>query len=208
GLALHNYHDIYSHFPEGTIPNDQLTVDKRLSWLVSVLPFVDQGPLYEAIDRTAGWQADANAQAIETSIPVFINPSIGTDPGPNFAHYAGCAGVGVDGPTLPADHERAGIFGYDRFSRIRDIKDGSTNTMMAFEVQDDLGPWAQGGKATVRSLTKEPYIHGPDGIGGRHTGAAAVLFGDGSVRMVSEHTDPGVLKALATQAGGERVGGF
>jgi hypothetical protein len=208
GLALHNYHDVFGHFPEGTIPNDQLAPDKRLSWLVSVLPYIEQAALYNAIDRNAGWQADVNSRFVETSIPVYINPSIGTGPGANFAHYAGCAGVGVDGPTLSPGHERAGIFGYDRFSRLRDITDGSSNTIMVFEVQDDLGPWAQGGKATVRSLTREPYIHGPDGIGGRHTGGAYVLMGDGSARFISENVDPTLMKALATQAGGERVGGF
>jgi hypothetical protein len=208
GLALHNYHNVFNHFPEGTIPNDQLAPDKRLSWLVNVLPYLEQAPLYNAIDKTAGWQADVNSQFVETSVPVFINPSIGTGPGANFSHYAGCAGVGEDGPTLPAGHQRAGIFGYDRFSRVRDITDGTSNTIMVFEVQEGLGPWAQGGKTSVRSLAQEPYIHGPDGIGGRHAGGAFVLMGDASARFVSENIDPTLMKALATQAGGETVGEF
>jgi len=65
-----------------------------------------------------------------------------------------------------------------------------------------------GSNATMRSLTKQPYINGPDGIGGPYTGGCNMGLADGSVRFLSENIDPKVLEALATMAGGEVIGQF
>jgi hypothetical protein len=73
---------------------------------------------------------------------------------------------------------------------------------------DEVGPWAQGGKATLRSLTKKPYINGPDGIGSKSPGGCHVLLGDGAVRFISENIDAEVMEALSTMAGGERIPPF
>lgn len=206
GLAMHNYHDVHRSFPAGTIPNEKLKPEERLSWLVSLLPFYDQAPLYNRIDQQRGWKADINARFTSTQIPVLINPGIPVTNDLNApTHYAGMAGVGKDAPELAIGHKRAGIFGIDRKTRIRDITDGTANTIMIVEVVDKLGPWAQGGDATLRSLTKKPYINGPDGIGSNFAGGCNVLFADGSVHFLSENIDDGVMEALSTMAGGERI---
>ena len=120
------------------------------------------------------------------------------------------AGVGKDAPLLKTDHPRAGVFGYNRVTRLRDITDGTSNTIAVTEVNKKLGPWAQGGGSTIRSLTKKPYINGPDGIGGPWGGGGGVqaAFADGSVRFISEDIDPSVMKALVTIRGGETIGEF
>jgi hypothetical protein len=69
-----------------------------------------------------------------------------------------------------------------------------------------LGSWAAGGRPTIRSLTKKPYIDGPDGLGGQHPNGCLFGMADGSVRFISKNVDPQVLEALMTIAGGERVG--
>ena len=38
-LAMHNYHDVYKHFP-GNLTDNQGR--KLLSWRVAILPFVDE----------------------------------------------------------------------------------------------------------------------------------------------------------------------
>ncbi|MEZ6132791.1 MAG: DUF1559 domain-containing protein [Planctomycetaceae bacterium] len=45
GLALHNYHDTYNRMPAGSFSNGA-----RLSWHVSILPMIDQAPLYNQVD--------------------------------------------------------------------------------------------------------------------------------------------------------------
>jgi hypothetical protein len=209
GLALHNYHDTYGHFPSGTIPNKKLKYTERLSWLVSILPFIDQAALFKQIDRDQGWKAEANDQFVSMQLDVYLHPSMPIQNGKtNVTHYAGMAGVGKDAPVLAIGHKRAGIFGYDRKTRVRDVTDGLSNTIMAVEVVDEVGPWAQGGKATLRSLTKKPYINGPDGIGSKSPGGCHVLLGDGAVRFISENIDAEVMEALSTMAGGERIPPF
>lgn len=213
GLALHNYHDTTNSFPQGTKENADLKKpEERLSWLVEVLPYLDQAPLYNTVAKDKGFEDEANTDSFKQQLPVFINPSqVGEliDPkGYGRTTYAGMTGVGKDAATLKKDDPKAGIFGYDRKTGIRDITDGTSNTIMVTEVYKDLGPWAKGGPSTLRGLATKPYINGPDGIGhGKGSGGALVLFADGSVRFISENINPETLEALATMAGGEVVGG-
>ncbi|MCA9067220.1 MAG: DUF1559 domain-containing protein, partial [Planctomycetaceae bacterium] len=54
-LAMHNYHDVYSHFPRGTVDKPDLPVEKRMSWVVSLLPFMEQSAMYNQIDQNKPW---------------------------------------------------------------------------------------------------------------------------------------------------------
>ncbi|MEO2018552.1 MAG: DUF1559 domain-containing protein, partial [Fuerstiella sp.] len=208
-LAMHNYHDVYGYFPSGTHPNEKLKPDERISWLASILPFIGQQPLFSLVDFDESWDDDANTKPAETRVPTYLNPgSVGSPVGPAEAHYVGICGVGADAPTLPKNSKRAGIFGVNRQTRMRDVTDGTSNTLMTSEASGDYGPWMAGSNATMRSLTKQPYINGPDGIGGPYTGGCNMGLADGSVRFLSENIDPKVLEALATMAGGEVIGQF
>lgn len=210
GLALHNYHDAYNHFPAGTVETSAEKPEDRLSWIASLLPFIEQAALYSQLDQKQPWNKGPNEDLAELVVPTLIHPSIGmkkSDPdAPAQTHYVGIAGVGKDGPTLPAGHPKAGIFAYNRTARMRDITDGTSNTMKVSEATaDSAKPWAQGGPATIRALTKKPYINGPDGIGGPSRGGCQILLADGSVRFVSENIVPEIFEAIATMSGGEPV---
>ena len=206
-LAMHNYHDIHRSFPQGTHPNEELKPDERLSWLADILPQLDQAFVHEQIDFEKSWNDDANADTLSIPIAIFQNPGTADAGAQDFAttHYIGIGGLGEKGPTLPVTDEKAGIFGYDRVARMRDITDGTSNTLMTSEASKDFGPWGAGGKATVRAFVKKPYINGPDGIGGPYPGGCSMGLADGSVRFISENIDPSVLEKLATMAGGEPV---
>ncbi len=206
GLALHNYHDVHNTFPPGTMPNAELPVDERLSWLTAILPYLDQAALYNEIDRKAAWNKGANETATATSLPGYLHPgAIQGEPG--RTSYVGLAGLGENGPTLEANNPKAGAFAYDKARSFRDFRDGFSNT--AIVAESNLGnPWAQGGISTVRPLTQQPYINGPDGIGGVTVNGANILFADGSVRFVNENVDARVMEAISTIAGGEIVDDF
>ena len=49
-LAIHNYHDVNSHFPAGTHPNKDLQPGKRLSWIAEILPYLELSPVHKQID--------------------------------------------------------------------------------------------------------------------------------------------------------------
>ncbi|OWK35943.1 DUF1559 domain-containing protein [Fimbriiglobus ruber] len=45
GLALHGFHDVYNHFPVGEANDD----NNNWGWMVWILPYVEQGPLYSSM---------------------------------------------------------------------------------------------------------------------------------------------------------------
>jgi hypothetical protein len=86
---------------------------------------------------------------------------------------------------------------------IRDVTDGTSNTIVAGEVAGGFRAW--GDPANVRDPGLG--INGnPQGFGSSSPGGCHFLLMDGSVRFVSENIAPGVLKGLATPAGGENIG--
>ena len=205
-LAMHNHHDIYRGFPVGTVPNLKLDPEERLSWIVEILPLLEQQALSERIDRKRGWEDAGQLDALSAVIPTLINPGMDLESdfdGYALSHYVGIAGVGADAPTLPVNHERAGVFAYDRATRIRDIRDGTSNTIMITETTDPA-PWGAGA-ANIRALTERPYVNGADGIGGPYPGGFNAGLCDGSVRFLSENIDPAVLEALSTINGREVI---
>ena len=55
GLALHNYHDVYNIFPQSIMNRDgalglNWSNSSRGSYLVRLLPFMDNAPMYEALN--------------------------------------------------------------------------------------------------------------------------------------------------------------
>jgi len=206
-LALLNYHEMYGQFPVGTVVNKDLGVERRLSWQAEFLPFIEQIPVYRKIDFRKAWDDPKNREGVSTKLGMFWNHSIGHQEkdGLPLTHYVGLAGVGTDGPMLPVSSRSAGCFAYDRTTRLLDFTDGASNTAMISEVSKDHGPWAAGGRATIRSLTKQPYFNGPDGLGGGHKGGWLVSFADAKTWFISEKVDPKVLEAVMTIRGGESV---
>ena len=108
---------------------------------------------------------------------------------------------------LPSKHPRAGVFGYDRATRIEDITDGTNQTMMLIETARDHKSWTAGGPSSVRGVdpATRPYIGRNRSFGGYHPGGANVAFADGSVRFLRESIAPAVFEALSTIAGSEQL---
>lgn len=213
-ISLLNYETANQQLPPGTLENkDAKTPEEHLSWIIELLPNLDHMEVYDSIRKEKNFADDANKKVWLTKLDVFIDPSQTTAEGVNDygqTTYVGIAGIGKDAPFLKVEDPRAGMFGYGRKTMLRDVKDGVSYTMMLSSIYKDFGPWGQGGPATIRSLTTKPYINGPDGLGSGSTGTRAglIALADGSVRSISENIDPSVFEALATMAGGEKVGEY
>ncbi len=223
GLALNTYHEEHKHYPAGTLPRADLAPERRLSWLVALLPYLELeqqqrtrsdavtafGTVYAAINRDLPWDAAENRDAVATTVRPFLCPANDNraPPGaPGLTHYVGVAGVGEDAAALPAGHRDAGVFGHNRTTDRETILAGrgTSETMMAAETSDS-GPWAAGGYPTVRGLdpARRPYLGRGRQFGGVHRGGLNVLFADGSVRFLSEGIEPRVLEAHARVAADE-----
>src|SRR5258708_1944892 len=80
GLALHNYHDSNLNFPVGTfepIAYDSANSNLRACWFQVLLPFVEQGNLYNVVwpyISTPGNYA-CNAPNRTTVVKTFVCPS-------------------------------------------------------------------------------------------------------------------------------------
>lgn len=224
-LALLNFASSRDAFPTGTVVNPSLAPEQRLSWWAFIGSYIEQG-LGFVFDRDEPWNGGANRVPMFEHWSTDGDPPRYTAPAGNFrlaqcpAHphpanpagacetdYIGIAGIGADAPTLPLDHPRAGVFGYDRQTRPADIKDGSANTMLIAETASGNGPWTRGGPSTVRGLdpARKPYIGPSRQFGGMHRSGVNVVFADGSVRFIREVIEPEIFEATSTIAGGERL---
>lgn len=192
----------------GALGGTLLPPETRLSWLAGILPQMGHADWRGRLEPGLAWNSPHNKPIAARELPEVVNPLLGpgvTTAGFPVTHYVGLAGVGDDAAMLPKDSPRAGVFGYNRSTRIEDIRDGASNTIALMGVRDDLGPWAAGGRGTVRALTRRPYVNGPDGFGSGLPHGMSVAMADGSVRFLSADVDPQIVEQLATINGGEPV---
>src|SRR4051794_4389341 len=57
--GVHGYLDARGHYPPATVPNEELTPGKRLSWIVEILYYLEGGGPW-LIDRTMAWDEGVN----------------------------------------------------------------------------------------------------------------------------------------------------
>jgi prepilin-type processing-associated H-X9-DG protein len=213
-----SYSSILGSFPSGTVANDRLPPEKRLSWLTIIWGHIEQ--LFWIFDLSESWDSEANrvtrwrdpdkGPQTEGRVAVLCCPAaIGSsnEHMPGWTWYVGIAGVGTDAPTLPLGHPRAGVFGYGRETPISGLKDGASNTLLVAETGLANGPWTAGGSSTIRGLdpSRQPYIGRGHQFGGMHRGGVMVAMADGSVRFLRESIDPKVFEATSTVSGGETL---
>jgi prepilin-type N-terminal cleavage/methylation domain-containing protein/prepilin-type processing-associated H-X9-DG protein len=72
GLALHNYHDSRNVLPYGTGGCCNL---RGGVWASFILPYMEQGPLYDQFDFTLQMTVAPNSTLVQTVIPAYICPS-------------------------------------------------------------------------------------------------------------------------------------
>ena len=209
GGAVLNYQDANKTFPPGTVPNAALPPDKRLSWLTTLPPYLEQKTpaaptmraLADRLDTSLAWDAGGNATVAHASVPLFHCPADLThDPRitPGLTDYVGLAGVGADAADLKSGDPGAGVFGYDRTVRSDDLTAGTTHTLLAAETTRDNGPWTAGGPPTLRGV--DPDDGAPIGpgraFGGLHPGGLNVLWADGSAGFMEDTVSPRFFTAL------------
>ena len=148
GLAYHNYHDTHRVLPPGYV-QETVTHKNEATWVVFILPFVDQAPLYNTADfhgPTFGQTTTTsqNFQITSTRLPVMTCPS---DTEGNLAfgylargNYAASNGIGpmiaAAGYQSPAPARGAvGAFNDNSSTKMRDFTDGTSNTVVLSEIR-------------------------------------------------------------------------
>jgi hypothetical protein len=209
-LALDNYATTYDgQVPQASIPNPRLPPERRLSWLVAIVPFVEATDLYSKIDKEKGWYALENRFAALQPWMVYRCPSAPhhlPDSPLIPSNYIGIAGLGDDAALLPEKHPRAGYFGHERKLNLKDI-DNKGGLVVVVDTAHVTGPWTAAGDPTVRGLDPDRETNlGPGApFGGTHNGGALAGLADGSFRFLAPATDAGVFEAMATLQGSKDV---
>jgi len=196
GLALHNYHDTYNAFPPGFVQfklaasDGSGPVNCNWGWPTYILPYIDQGPLFSALNpgnrhlsdhATAGFpggrldllqtplqayrcpsdygprlndqqftallpnnQEDDNATPAASWIPVALSNYVGNNGTHGGRNPTGAAdGAYQIYPNQTGTDRANGMFWGDSRCQIRDITDGTSNTLMvgerAYELFNPLG---------------------------------------------------------------------
>ncbi|KAA0134815.1 DUF1559 domain-containing protein [Gimesia chilikensis] len=193
GFALHNYYDEHHQFPIGATVD--ATGKPQHGWTVQILPYLDERDLFQQIDFNQPWTAEENRQVFETRLPVLENPGLNYDFEPGDIQQTDRSGYR---PAHYAANQR--LLGLNGGLRIRDIKDGTSHTIMGGEVKAGIRAW--GNPLNIRDPARG-INQGPETFAGPFGPGANVLFADGGVRFLSEDIDPAVLKALSTPDGRE-----
>jgi len=167
------------HFPPGC-SGPGSTPEERLSWMTTILPYIEQAKLYEQFDLKTGYSG--NVEPARQRIRYFVCPgSKEAAETPGMTSYVALSGVGLDAAARPVGAPGNGFMGYDRLTTFKMIEDGTSNTIALMEVRSDIGPWARGGPSTARGYDPATGSLGNDPTPFEvHSGVALVAMADGS----------------------------
>lgn len=211
GLALHNYHDAHLVFPPGYISrgvarNDPASADTGpgFAWGAIILPYLELGNVHNNINFEGDCTGVLSAVQGREELPAFRCPA---DPAPNWftikdssgdpitddngtqmylgtANYVAVYGYG-NVTTEPG--KGTGIFARNSSVRMKDIKDGLSNTFAVGERMFERSPstWyaAVPGFSRNAGMMMMPMMNeGPPALIFGHVGQ-----GEGTM-MVMHHT--------------------
>jgi prepilin-type N-terminal cleavage/methylation domain-containing protein len=109
GLAIHNYHDSFTKLPYASLVGSNLNA---ASWGTSLLPYLDQSPLYnqwnssvpafrEAVAFFPPAAVQQNLKVIGTSIPMYLCPSVSAPATSDYGLPVNAGGPGF--PPMPVN---------------------------------------------------------------------------------------------------------
>jgi prepilin-type N-terminal cleavage/methylation domain-containing protein len=230
GLAVHHFEFNNEHLPSGvTNPAGPVRSEpqgQHVSWIVRILPYIEQSTIFKHFDQDAGAYAPANLPARRQPLSILACPSQAHPDAlkidGSIIYGSDYAGVHHDSEA-PIDSNNNGLLFLNSRVRFGEIEDGSSNTLLVGEKLSEvqgLG-WASGTRATLRNTGSQ--LESPKnlavvpaaqvnaltvgGFGSAHTGGAQFVLADGSVRFLSSSIDAKLYRRLGHRADGELMDG-
>jgi prepilin-type N-terminal cleavage/methylation domain-containing protein/prepilin-type processing-associated H-X9-DG protein len=235
GLAFHNHHGSYHFFPSGgwdwwstpTYVNGQPAVgeQQQAGWGFQILPFVEGDNIWK------GGQAATDLGRIQVAVgtpnklffcPSRRGPQTVTFYDPEYLN--GTTMITALCDYAASNYEETGVVRYRYPTRITEITDGTSNTLLIADKRlnrqhlgqpqndDDTG-YASGFSNDVARYTDRspaPDYNAPRGdgdwrFGSSHTGGFNAVFADGSVHFLPYSIDPTVFRYLGHKSDGQAI---
>lgn len=212
GVALHAYHGQHGEFPPSVIQNGEGPVHGN--WVIVILPFLEQKPLYDQFDLNLEISDPVNETARSTHLSVMICPSdtyngepfsgSGHAPtaslGDNWArgNYGANGALEHRGPANSPgwrSRTRRGVMGVNCSVAIADIRDGTSHTLLLGEIRAGVCPQDERGTWAMPNAASSLWAHG--GVYGDAYGPNCMM----------EHSDDslGCSRAQAAVGGGKAL---
>jgi prepilin-type N-terminal cleavage/methylation domain-containing protein len=187
-LALHHYEFHRETFPAGVTdaagPIRSRPEGRHVSWIVRILPYLEEKGLARHFDDEAGAYAPGNAAVVAAVIPTLVCPSYPAGPTETWPAVGGPAEAGGEGEATarertvaistyagchhdveaPIAADNHGMLFLNSGVRFKDIEDGSSRTLLLSEKVSPLRPfesyrrddlgWASGTRATLRNTSR------------------------------------------------------
>lgn len=171
GLSLHNYQSAHKSFPPLAFLGSSVGTPEgpyHHTWVTSILPFIEQGPLHEQINFTLpAW----GQPHISTVLPTLQCPSspqyrdASAFHGIGWTNYVGAEGYELNEVNYPwfdspeedalASTDYSGIFTVLQTNTFRDVTDGTSNTIIVAERSTYGHKWGGrhvGGRGVPRTV--------------------------------------------------------
>ncbi|MCA9082064.1 MAG: DUF1559 domain-containing protein, partial [Planctomycetaceae bacterium] len=236
GLALHAYHHAHGTLPPGTTDRTGPVSSKpqgyKLSWIVQLLPFIDEANAYDRVDFSVGAFEQPDAELTAYALRMLSCPSNPTPPGGTA--YPGCH----HDSEAPIDVDNNGVLFLNSRVRFMDITDGTRHTFLLGETLRSLS-WIEGNNNTLRNIggfndrnsvqykTNVRDYYGEQGtsevdladgvadpalavggFGSAHGHGGHFCFSDGHVRFLTCYVDATILQRLANRHDGQLVNSY
>jgi prepilin-type processing-associated H-X9-DG protein len=181
-LAMLNHESAKKSFPAAA--NFDKEGKPLLSWRVHILPFIEEGALYNEFHLDEPWDSEHNKKLIEKMPDVYKHPK--------FNELGKTVYLAVVG--------KGAAFEGKQGQKIGQFKDGTSNTILVIEgAPAKAVPWT---KPDDWEFDPEKEIDISDFGGLWEGGIFNAAFADGHIAALSDLTDPEELKKYFTRAGG------
>jgi prepilin-type N-terminal cleavage/methylation domain-containing protein len=227
GIALHNYHTNHQCFPPGWLTSrvGNYVYPGYSSWLMAILPEIEQGTLFNSLNMVQPAWALPNTSLVQHRLELYLCPSDPTNTGQFQFNWLGndltlaySNYVGNLGRDFILDYYDYGPLGQPdgvlyRRSNIaaKNITDGTSMTLLAGErVNDDplcRPMWAFGATSVVTADSSHGISEGEHeyfwGFSSHHPQGAHFVMCDGSAGFINRKIDLNVFMNLSTRNGAE-----
>ena len=241
GVAMHNYETARKHLPTGYQyqKGDDEENTRGFSWGTLLLPLIEEPAIYDQIDFSKPLYDADNLLPRETHLSAFLCPTDTVSPtgyvemGPGERFAMACYAANFGPPDLDATQEqRDGVFSRNSKTRLAEITDGLSKTLMLGErqngpfraaanhgnhfeyetawcgaIRDHIDPTDDHGHMVLFQTGHTPNSPQSDDrdVSAAHDTLALFLMCDGSVRPIDQEIDPTTYTHLGTRAGGEVI---